>query len=64
MEINRSVAQEVAAIYRGHQDGEQAVAKLALYHSPQELAKYIVEAFNRGWITRANLGIDEDGNLI
>jgi hypothetical protein len=32
--------------------------------SKEALAEFIVDAFNRGWISSGNLGIDDDGNVI
>lgn len=30
----------------------------------EELAEFILNAWNRDWITKSNLGLDEEGNII
>lgn len=54
----------MAAMYRGEITSEEAAAKLAKAMTVEQLAEAYIDAFNRGWISRFNLGIDEDGKVI
>lgn len=58
------VAAAIAAMYRGEIDAEKAARDIAGQLSASDLAEYLVDAFSRTWISRFNLGIDEDGNVI
>ena len=40
-------------------DGEHAVAELE--NHPRESAEWIVDAFNRQWVSNWNLGLNEEG---
>ena len=53
----------IAALYRNEIDSDEA-EKMIAELSAEKLSEFIVDAFNRGWISRFNLGIDEDGNVI
>ncbi len=53
-----------ADLYLGKIDSDEAKRRLAASLTLSELADVYVESFNRGWISRVNLGIDDDGNLI
>ena len=54
---------EIANFYIGTQNTNTTENAIATLDSTQ-LAEFIVNAFNRGWITIDQLGIDEDGKLI
>ena len=54
---------EIANLYIGTQNTNTTENAIATLDSTQ-LAEFIVNAFNRGWITIDQLGIDEDGKLI
>lgn len=41
-----------------------AVTKLQKIMSKEEMAEMLVDAFNRGWITNFNLGLNQDGEPI
>ncbi|MFA5352692.1 MAG: hypothetical protein WC291_00525 [Thermodesulfovibrionales bacterium] len=47
--------------FRGEISKEGAVKLLTKKCTNEELADYIVEAKNRGWISNFNVGLDEDG---
>ena len=57
------VSKVIAQVYKGDTSTEDAIKILAQGMSREQLAEFIVDAFNRGWINRFNLGINEDGNL-
>ncbi len=54
----------IAGMYRADHSRDEAVRKLMRKVSKEALADFIVDAFNRGWISRFNLGIDDHGNVI
>jgi hypothetical protein len=54
----------LAGIYRSDYSNEETVRTLMSNVSKEALAEFIVDAFNRGWISSGNLGIDDDGNVI
>lgn len=58
------VKQAIAGMYRTDYSRDETVRKLMRNVSKEALADFIVDAFNRGWISRFNLGIDDDGNVI
>ena len=53
----------IAAMYRGASN-EDTVTRITATVGKESLADFIVDVFNRGWITRENLGISEDGDVI
>ncbi len=64
MNIHQIITEEIATFYRQDQTEDEAVSNLVRRLSTKDMAGFIVEAFNRGWITRRNLGIDDEGNII
>lgn len=58
----RKIAEVLGKQYQGDISQEEAVNRLAVTCSAEELAEFIVDAKNRGWISNFNLGLDEDGN--
>ena len=61
IEIIRTI---IAKQYKGEIPMNEAYKELANSVTREQLAEFVVDSFNRGWITRFNLGIDEDGNLM
>lgn len=57
-----AIRSEIANLYIGTQNSDTTENNIAKLDSAQ-LAEFIINAFNRGWITIENLGIDTDGNL-
>lgn len=51
-------------LYRGEIASEHAVEKLCQKASEEALAEFIVNAFNRGWVTPFNVGLNEKGRKI
>ena len=51
----------IGAYYRGEIDQDTAQGRLAELGA-DALADFAMDAFNRGWVSRFNLGLDEDGN--
>jgi hypothetical protein len=45
-------------------DSADAVAVLARKLKRSDLAEFIVDAYDRGWITNFHLGLDDDGNIM
>lgn len=43
---------------------EQAAKRIQHTCSIEFLSAYLANAFSRGWITRFNVGISEDGDII
>jgi len=43
---------------------EGAKKRLQKAYSKAELAEFIVDAYQRDWITNFNIGLNEDGNII
>ena len=43
---------------------ERAEKRLVNEYSKAELAQFIVDAFQKDWITNFNMGLNEDGNII
>lgn len=42
----------------------EATASLSRVCTREELAEFIVEAFDRGWVTNFNVGLDSEGDPI
>jgi hypothetical protein len=60
----KAIAETISKMYRQNIYPVAATKILAKKCTKEELARFIIDAFNRGWISRFNLGIDEDGNII
>lgn len=58
-----AIRSALAKHYKQETTVAEAEAELAKL-SPQELAEFIFDAFNRGWISLGNMGLDEDGNIV
>jgi hypothetical protein len=53
----------IAKMYLGKADPNETAVTIAGVVSKESLAEFIVDAFNRGWITKFNLGINDDGQV-
>lgn len=49
----------IQQMYNGKISSEEAAILIAHKLTSQQLTEFIVDAFNRGWITKFNLGIEE-----
>ncbi|MDO8416525.1 MAG: hypothetical protein Q7S87_09970 [Agitococcus sp.] len=54
----------ISKMYRNEANSESTAVSIAGVVSKESLAEFIVDSFNRGWISKGNLGIDDDGKLI
>ncbi len=54
----------LAQMVRGEFDMEQASANIAAGTSKESLAAFIVDAFALGWISKRDLGVADDSNVI
>jgi hypothetical protein len=55
---------ELSKLYKGEQSTIETENNIKHKVKKEMLAEFIVDAFERGWITRFNLGLDDDGNII
>lgn len=62
--MSKYIKASLSALHQKKLTTEQTVADLTDRLSIEELAEYLVEAFNRGWITPFNVGLDSDGNIL
>jgi hypothetical protein len=53
----------ISLYYRNKINGGQSCQRLGKLPK-RLLAEFILDAFNRGWITKFNLGLNEDGDII
>lgn len=60
----KTIQQELVKNYLSMQNSEKTASELAQKLSAQQLADFVVDAFNRGWITPENLGFDEEGQIL
>lgn len=51
-------------LYLERINDEEAAKRLQHVCSTEFLASYLVDAFSRGWITRFNVGLNEDGEIL
>jgi len=58
------VQQNLSRMYRDHIDSDQAIRNITKNVSKEDLATFIVDAFDRGWISKFNLGLDDEGEII
>ena len=62
--MSRTIADILGKNYRDEISNYETAKILARDWSKHELAAFIVDAKNRGWITNFNLGLDEEGYRI
>jgi len=58
-----TIQDEISDLYREEQSERNAVLCIAQIPA-EELAEFIVDAYQRGWISNFNLGLNEDGEII
>ena len=56
--MTQKVSAAITQLYNGEATNEETVQKLMDSMSKEELAEFIVDAFNRGWISKWNLGLE------
>lgn len=54
----------LSSMSKGDASSDQAENLIARNVAPKDMAEFIVDAFNRGWISRFNMGLNEDGDPI
>lgn len=60
--MSLTIIQEVkAALHRGEMSPEAAINKLVDEMASDNLAHFIVTAFDKGWVTNYNLGLNHEG---
>lgn len=59
-----SEIQLVLSEYSQNKIPETTAKHLLLKVGKEGLAEFILDAFDRGWITNFNLGLNEDGEII
>ena len=64
MENNYAIRDAIRRLYRGEIDRQTAEGFIARTYTSSELAEFIVDAHQRGWISNFNLGLNEEGNPI
>jgi len=60
----KEIAKTLGKRYRNEITDLEAEALLADSLTKRDLAEFIVEAYQRGWITNFNLGLNENGEKI
>lgn len=58
-----TIRESCSKVYNSKLSPKDAVQAIAKY-SQQELAEFILEAFEHGWISNWHLGLSEDGEVI
>lgn len=53
----------LAAVFRSEIESEEAIKVLSTL-PVEELAEFIVDAFNRGWISNFNIGLNDEGHPV
>lgn len=59
-----SIKYALASMYRGDTGALEAARSIDRNVVKDSLVAFMIDAFNRGWITRFHLGITEDGDVI
>ena len=59
-----AIVDTFGSLYRGDISPDYAVIEMCAGQSKEKLAEFLVDAFNRGWITPFNLGLNEDGERV
>ena len=58
MQTADTIRHVLSRLYDSEIENDQAIGELTEMLSPEALAEFIVDAFNRGWITPFNLGFN------
>jgi len=64
MDSLQTMREILSDIANNRVSNEGAEKRLQKAYSKAELAEFIVDAFQRDWITNFNIGLNEDGNII
>lgn len=59
-----TVQTTISQMYQETITSDAAEKRLANALTKEQMAEFIVEAFNRGWISKGNLGLDDEGAVI
>lgn len=60
----KNIKEVCAKLYLSQINDDEAEKILLETMTAEQMAEFIVEAINRGWISRFNLGVDDDGEII
>lgn len=58
------IKEACSKLYLSQINSDEAEKLLLDGMTAEQMAEFIVDAINRGWISRFNLGIDDKGNVI
>ena len=61
--MNKMIQESLRLLYNSEISPEEAEYRVSC-EDPKELSRFIVDAFNRGWISCRNLGFNEDGEYM
>ena len=59
-----TIRNAIAAMYRGDSEEQKAANDIQRRVAKRALVTFLLDAFNRGWISTFNLGIADDGRVI
>jgi hypothetical protein len=59
-----AIRNAIAAMYRGDTGELEAANGILRSVAKRSLVAFVLDAFNRGWISPFNLGIADDGRMI
>ena len=59
-----TIRNAIAAMYRGDGGEQEAANAIQRGVAKHALVAFLLDAFNRGWISPFNLGIADDGRVI
>jgi len=59
-----AIRSAIAAMYRGDSGEQKAANDIQRRVAKRALVAFLLDAFNRGWISAFNLGIADDGQVI
>ncbi len=59
-----AIRNAIAAMYRGDTGEQKAANDIQRRVAKRVLVAFLLDAFNRGWISTFNLGIADDGRVI
>lgn len=59
-----TIRNAIASMYRGDSSEQEAANDIQRRVAKRALVAFLLDAFNRGWISTFNLGIADDGRVI
>jgi hypothetical protein len=59
-----TIRNAIASMYRGDIGEQEAANDIQRRVAKRALVAFLLDAFNRGWISTFNLGIADDGRVI